>query len=44
MRTRLFVLAAALTFLSASGLVAQNRGTLTGTVVDSQGSRYPVCH
>ena len=32
------MLAAALTFLSASGLVAQNRGTLTGIVTDAQGT------
>ena len=41
MRTRLFVLAAALTFLSASGLVAQHRGTLTGIVTDAQGTALP---
>jgi Ca-activated chloride channel family protein len=34
-------LAAALTLLSASGLLAQNRGTLTGIVTDVQGTALP---
>ena len=41
MRTRLFVAAAALSLLSVSGLIAQNRGTITGTVVDDQGTPLP---
>ena len=41
MRTRLFVAAAALSLLSISGLIAQNRGTITGTVVDDQGTPLP---
>ena len=41
MRTRLFVAAAALSLLSVAGLIAQNRGTITGTVVDDQGTPLP---
>ena len=41
MRPRLFVAAAALPFLSVAGLIAQNRGTITGTVVDDQGTPLP---
>ena len=42
MRTRLFVAAAALSLLSISGLIAQNRGTIApGTVVDDRGTPLP---
>jgi Ca-activated chloride channel family protein len=41
MRTRLLVAAAALVLLCVAGLIAQNLGTISGTVVDERGTPVP---